>query len=758
MRRLTSLVVLPLALLLALPLCAQKVDVLTQHNDFDRTGHNPRESVLTPAAVKKSFGRLFDVPVDAQVYAQPLIVTGLTLNGKSRNVLIVATMNNTVYEVDADTGEMLWSKNYGPAASTPNGFWPALARWGYRDVSPLVGIVSTPVVDRQTNTLYFTPYTENPSVTRDWPSVFQQWVRAIDLVTHADKMGSPVEVKASITLENGESAADSKLPHAANMPHLHARTGASPLVAFDPLLQMQRPGLLLAKGRLVLGFGSHGDFGDYHGWVFSYDASNLQAPPGVWNSTLDLHADRGTVRGGIWQAGMGLTTDAGGNVYLLTGNGDYDTDDLNFGDSAIKLSLNGDSIDRASTFTPCDQQALDNVDIDLGSSGLLHPPGSQYVIGGGKEGVLYVLDTANLGGQNTSQGTDIGCINPQIPQQVQVSCPSDEVDPPEQCGAGRNDTGHIHGSPIYFESKKNGPTIYVWCEDDHLRALTWNGSRLAPTSCLTDDWPAWAISVEISPASLQHGMTGGMLSVSSNAGGSGIVWATTPTNNNANQQIVPGILYAYDADNLPNQLWNSYQNRDRDDFGNYAKFTPPTVANGKVYVPTFSNHVSVYGLNPSPAPAPGTNLIVNGDFENGSTGWTFSSGAGAVTPCYAYYGSGAAVLTVNKSGPVKLTQSLSAPANGEYHLTAYALTTFVQQFLPPNTAGGTLGVDVDSTTVGTQAVSSYTGYLNYAIDFSANAGQSITVWYSAPPMPANYPSAFQTNTWANLDEVRLTKK
>src|SRR5205807_9278603 len=119
---------------------------------------------------------------------------------------------------------------------------------------------------------------------------------------------------------------------------------------------------------------------------------------------------------------------------------------------------------------------------------------------------------------------------------------------------------------------------------------------------------------------------------------------------------------------------------------------------------------------------------------------------------------GAAVLTVTTAGPIKLSQSVTAPSSGEYHLSAYALSTFVSQFLEPGTAGGTLGVDLDGKTAGTQAVASYVGYLEKTIDLSANAGQSITVWYSAPPLPKDYPSAFKGNTWANLDEVWLTKK
>lgn len=739
-------------ILLAVPLFAQSkpVDVLTQHNDVDRTGHNQQETILTPAAVTKSFGKLFDLEVDAQVYAQPLVVTGLTINKKTRNVVIVATAANTVYYFDADTGESLWSRNFGPPAHTPSEYWPQLQRWSpYRDITPQIGIVSTPVVDRKTNTIYFTSYTEEPSRRAGVPPRWRQWIHALDLVTHADKMGSPVEVKYTYKLPVTEetTTADSHQPHGEG-PHLHARKGANSVIVFDPTLQMQRPGLLIVNGRLVLGFASHGDFGDYHGWVFSYDAANLRDTPAVWISTPDKEPDREAVRGGIWQSGMGLTTDVNGAVYAITGNGLFDNKE-NFGDSILKLEVSGNTIERTSSFTPCDQVALSNADLDLGASGVLHPPGSQFVIGGGKEGILYVLKTADLGGFSTKNGTQLGCLNSNIQQQVLVSC------------APQGETGHIHGSPVYWESQKNGAMIYVWCEDDHLRALTWNKTTnlLSPTSCQTSPWPPSQLSRAISPKELHSGMTGGMLSISSNAGSNGILWATTPTNNNANQMIVPGILYAYDADNLQSELWNSYKNRGRDDFGNYAKFTPPTVANGKVYMATFSRRVSVYGLNPPPAPAPPANLLQNGDFEQGTTGWTLSSTTWiAVNNSYPYYGNNAAVLTPNDDGPLKISQTVSAPATGDYHLSAYALTTFLDQYLDPGTAGGTLGVDVNGKTVATQLVPSYVGYLEQTIDFAATAGQSITVWYAAPQLPTDYPDQYQGNTWSNLDVASLSRK
>lgn len=737
-----------LALFLALPLAAQPVDVLTQHNDADRTGHNPRETILTPAKVKSSFGKLFDVEVDAQVYAQPLVVSGAHIKGSTRNLLIVATAANTVYFFDADSDVPIWSKNYGPAARTPSEFWPSTSsRWTpYRDMTPQIGIVSTPVVDRKTNTLYFTAYTETPPSRDRMPPRFTQWLHAIDLTTQAEKFGAPIEVtyvlRAPVSHSTTMAMAD---PRPGEKRTYHARGGANPFVPFDPKIQMQRPGLLLVNGRLVLAFGSHGDFDDYHGWVFSYDAANLAAAPAVWNATPDLESpERGEpVRGGIWQSGMGLTTDGAGFVYLMTGNGDFDQKE-NWGDSVIKLKVSGNTIERVDTFTPCDQAWLSANDLDLGSSGVLHPPGSKYIIGGGKQGLLYVLDTSDLGGFTPPKmPNDPTCTN-RIQQQVQVSCPQLSTD-----------TGHIHGSPVYWESKQRGPVIYVWCENDHLRALTWNKSTslLSPTSCDQAPWPAWALSKAISPARLQEGMTGGMLSISSNGDANGMVWATTPANNNANQLIVPGILRAYDANDLSNELWNSYLHVSRDDFGNYAKFTPPTVANGKVYMATFSRRVSIYGLNPpSPPPAP-KNLIVNGDFEQGMAGWTFSSGA-SIDGSYPYYGNSAGSL-VAQNGAQSLSQAVTAPATGNYELSAYCLTTFLDQYTEPGSSGGILSVSVAGGAPSKQLVDAYTGYLPHKIRFFANAADTIVVTYAAPAWPSDYPTQYSGNTWSNIDAVVL---
>lgn len=754
-----------LVLSLALPLAAGRsdaapVDVLTQHNDVDRSGHNGQETALTPIAVKKSFGKLFDAEVDAQVYAQPLVVSGLLVSGRPTNVLIVATAADTIYLFDADSGRLLWTKNYGPAARTPSEFWPSnMGRWTpYRDMTPQIGIVSTPVVDRATNTLYFTTYTETPPQRANLPPNFTEWVHAVDLVSHAEKFGGPVavagEVRAEATHETTMSMADRR---PGDKRTYHARGGATSFVRFHARIQMQRPGLLLVNGRLVMGFASHGDFDDYHGWIFSYDATDFRKPPAVWNSTPDLQSpERGEpVRGGIWQSGMGLTTDDNGYVYLMTGNGDFDQTE-NFGDTVIKLKITGDTIERVDTFTPCDQSYLSDFDLDLGSSGVMHPPGSKYIIGGGKQGALYVLDTADLGGFNPSNGGAASCATQdctnRIHQQVQVSCPQ-----------VTGDTGHIHGSPVYWESGVRGPAIYVWCENDHLRALTWDKAKslLSPTTCDTAEWPAWAVSQQVSPATLNSGMTGGMLSISSNGGKDGIVWATTPYNNDANQFISPGILYAFDANDLSSTLWNSYQQLARDDFGNFSKFTPPTVANGKVYVPTFSRRVSVYGLNPPPPPPPVANLLVNGSFEgeHPSKGWTLTAGATVTTAGYPlngypYYGTNSAEL-IAATAEQSISQTVTAPATGNYELSAYCLTSLLEQYVDPGSAGAILSVTVAGGAPLRQLVESYAGYLLYTIQFAAKAGDSLVVSYSAPQWPADYPPQYVGNTWSYIDDVVL---
>ena len=519
--------------------------VWTQHYDNSRTGANLQETVLNTANVNvNTFGKLFTMAVDGSTYAQPLYMPGLTVNGAIHNVLYVATMENSLYAFDADNGATLWKKNYG----TP--IPPGDVQCCCQDISGNIGIVSTPVIDTATNTLYLLHRNKNSD------GSYHQWLRALDVSTGADKLSSPHEI-----------------------------TGTANGIAFDPRIQNQRSALTLANGNIYIAWASHNDCSDYHGWVMSFQASDISKQKSFYTTTTDV----GT-KGGIWMSGQGLTVDASGNLYVITGNGYFDGVS-NFGDSILKLSKDLTLLDY---FTPSNQDQLNAADDDLGSGGVLGLPGTNFVVGGGKDGRLYLLDAANMGHFNL------------IDRYVQKF----------QAVAQNGRSTHIHGSPIYWNSAANGQTVYVWGENDNARAYSFNGATFNST--------ARSLSTVTAPP----GMPGGILSLSANGNtnGSGIVWANVPFDRDSNQQVVPGILRAFDANNLSKELWNSYQNKTRDDFGNFAKFCPTVVANGKVYRTTFSNKVVVYGLL-VPPPSAATGLTATPTSGQVSLKWTAAANA-----------------------------------------------------------------------------------------------------------------------------------
>lgn len=298
--------------------------------------------------------------------------------------------------------------------------------------------------------------------------------------------------------------------------------------------------------------------------MIGYNAGTL-AQVGAYCVTPD-----GTMAG-IWQSGQPPSIDASGNVFVMTGNGSFDSS-RNFGESIVKLTSDLSSV--LDWFTPDNWNDLNAADADLGSSGVLLIPGTNDVIGGGKSGTFFLLDRSNLG--HTQSG------NGQIVQSFQAT-------------AG----GHIHGSPVYWNGP-NGPVMYVWGEADNLKGFSFSGSTFNPT-------PATQSTFTAPP-----GMPGGFLalSASGSTAGSGILWAALPYADDAENAAVSGVLRAFDASDLSRELWNSRMNAARDDLGNFAKYVPPTVANGRVYLASFSNQLNVYGLigsppPPSPTPPPG---------------------------------------------------------------------------------------------------------------------------------------------------------
>ena len=760
---------------------AQPADVLTQHNDLARTGANLNETVLTPATVNKDrFGKLFDVPVDGMIYAQPLVVSGLSIKGRTRNVVCVATEHNSLYIIDGDTGEVLWMKNYGPSMPTPNAILPAVANNSpYHDLNPEHGITSTPVIDKETRTIYFTTYLQRRAPVEPWVT-FHHYLHAVDLESGAEKFSGPTEIDACLF---------SPLAAAINEGKEHrGRHKVNPLLCFEPMQHMQRPAVVLIKPpggalpQIILGFGSHGDYPVFHGWLLSYQADKISHQLGVWVTNTD-NSSYGS-GAAIWQAGMGPAVDDDFNVFVMTGNGL--TDEVTFGESFVRFSTAKNTISQTDRFSPCNQVALDKIDDDLGSSGPLLiadrtlTPRPNLLVGGGKEGRLYVFDKDHLGGISTT--CDANGFDPNVPQEFQAILRTSV-----------HHFTHIHGSPVYWKSDARGPVIYVWGENDHLRAYPlvlqdtpqgrqWRFDTFirAPGSRP----PAWAVGMATSPLEpwneMDSMMTGGMLSISANGGKDGIVWAATPLNNDANLKVVPGILHAYDAADLSKELWNSLQNSSYDDFGNYAKFTPVTVANGKVYVPTFSYHLSVYGPRTGELATVPVSFVKNGTFEEGTASWksnqpTFTGNSfsyhgklnGLLCPVLLenYSPHVCAPLQADAKTPrrLEMSQTIPAPKTGKFTLKVKCATNILpfNFWLTPKgekPAAVTVGVDVGTATAGSKTVLANVGYQSYSVDFTATKGQPIHIWYRAPKVvvEGSIPrKLISPEAWAAIDDVEL---
>ncbi|MBN9387597.1 MAG: hypothetical protein J0I20_06045 [Chloroflexi bacterium] len=536
--------------------------VLTQHNDTNRTGANLQETILNVSNVNSnSFGKLFTRTVDGGIYTQPLYVPYLTIGGRTRNVVYVATQNNSVYAFDADdpaASSPLWKVNLG----TP----PPKDDFGqncgtYNDFAGNIGVISTPVIDPTSNTMYLVNMIKVNGV-------YSHQIHKLDILTGQEKSGSPVTISATVP-------------------------GGGGTLTFNSAKQVQRNGLLLANGKLYFGFAGYCDTGPYHGWIFAYNASNLNQSA-VFNTTPDGGA------GGIWQAGGGMNADSNGNIYLMTGNGDFNANNggPNYGSSFIKFDQNLTVLDY---FTPYNVSSLNDQDLDLGSSGITMIPGTTLMVGGGKEGKLFLVDSTNLGGF-TPNGPD------QVKQSFQI--------------VGSVTHNNLHGTPVYWNSSA-GQRIYLWTESDRFKAFSFNAQANPPIN---------TSPVMTGSTALPSGyMPGGMLSLSANGNdtSTGIIWASTPTSQNANNAVVAGTLRAYNASSSGSnitELWSSDTNSARDAVGYFGKFSSPTIVNGKVYLATLvpnsgtTGILDVYGLLPQTV----TNSSDSGSTGSGNTSGTLS--------------------------------------------------------------------------------------------------------------------------------------
>ena len=344
-----------------------QVQVTTYHYDVNRSGANLSETVLTTSNVSEStFAKLFSRAVDGQILAQPLYLPAVQIPGQGEhNVVYVATEHDSVFAFDADTASAsapLWQVSLGTSL-------PASVIDSTRDLLPEIGITGTPVIDTGSGTLYVVAETyENSN------AVFR--LHALDVTSGAEKFGGPMVIQGSVPGSGVGSSND--------------------VLAFNPLMHWQRPGLLFANGKIYIGFGGHQDTEPYHGWMFAYDATTLL------RTTIRCFSPNSSASG-VWQAGVGLAADSAGFVYMQTGQGPFDinTGGSDYGDTIVKLDPNN-NLAVTDYFTPSDQALLNSTDADFGSSGPLLIPGTSLGVSDGKDGIVYLWNQNNLGKYNST--------------------------------------------------------------------------------------------------------------------------------------------------------------------------------------------------------------------------------------------------------------------------------------------------------------------------------------------------------------------
>jgi hypothetical protein len=517
------------------------------HNDLSRTGVNGQEYALTNANVSSHFGKLTSCAVDGAIYAQPLWIPHVTINGAAHNIVLVATAHDSLYAFDADVSPciQLWHANMIDAAhGGTSGEMPVQSGIGgsvgigQGDITPETGILSTPAIDLSSSTLYALSQSANSSA-----SSFFQRLHAIDFTTGNEKQ-TPMSITSAITVPgNGDGGTT---------------------VSFNTRSQNQRASLALVNGLIYVCWGSHEDGPTYRGWVMSFDKNTL-------NLVHAFNTTPNSSQGGVWMAGAAPAFDASNNLYVLTGNGAFDGF-TSFGDSLLKLTS---ALSLSDWFTPSDQANLDANDLDLGSGGaaiLVDLPSSSphqhLIVGGGKgsgfTGELYVLDRDSLGGYLQGSGS------------------TDAVVQEFSFGHAIFATGTFWQNSFYVAGVR-GPL---------------ESFALNPSSSTFSTTPS-------SQSADSFGFPGATAALSASGTSNGIVWALdnskycTPRSSACG----PAVLHAYDATNLGTELWNS-SSGSGNTAGNAVKFTVPTVANGKVYVGTRgsdtgaggSGELDIYGL------------------------------------------------------------------------------------------------------------------------------------------------------------------
>lgn len=528
------------------------------------TGWNSFETALTTANVNQStFGKIWTRRVDGEVYAQPLYVANVEMPRVGRrNILYVATSHNFVYAFDADSNQGVFANPYWVVRL---GQPVSAGVVGSGDIDTFYGITSTPVIDVGRNTMYLCPKT--------YEFLKQTWrLHALDIRTGKPKPNWGFEVRGTVLGDGGGSV--------------------NGVIAFNPDIQFSRAGLTLANNRVYVTFGSHGDqqLDKYHGWIFGYNVTDPRNHPQVWNSSPDTNVS-GQAANGIWMAGASPAVDDDGNLIFITGNGYFDSDlgGRNVGDSIVRLNTaSGDGLfftaDIGDVFTPSNQADLQAFDIDEGSGGVMLLPQQDIndtgtpnlLVGGGKGTGLHLLDRDFFGGFT-------GRSDPTTPNNALANVFGWE--------------GGFWSTASYWGSDA-GNYVYMQSVGGPLRQLRVHTDI---TGRSTMDIVGVATTSTSYPSSTP--------TISSNAGtaGTGIAWLLNRATN---------ALYAYDASDVSQELFNSNQYFGRDSIGGVLKFTIPIVANGKVFVGGIGK-VFAFGLNPPIVTTPdhfkfsGSNVVNN---------------------------------------------------------------------------------------------------------------------------------------------------
>ncbi|HLY18198.1 MAG TPA: hypothetical protein VKR61_13290 [Bryobacteraceae bacterium] len=549
--------------------------ILTGQYDIARDGVNSNETILSPSGSFAGFQLRGSFTADAAIYAQPLYVSGLTIGGGVHNVLFVATLNDSVYAIDADT--------YGPQPGNFTIYW---SRTGVGSLIndcgsngriiptppnlPSVGILSTPVIDASAALMYVV------DACLDAQSLRHYYLHALNLADGTDHV-PPINIRASVTGYAGAGT-----------------------ISFYPAKHLQRPALLQLKSAatntIYLAFSRSvsEQNAQYHGWVLAYDGNTLRqqfAFADTYTGSTGnsyLPACNATITtgmapnwcghgGGIWMSGKGPagnTLNGTAFAFFASGNGGFQSSGPiagvpgNLSESAFKFPLGsttGLPVDYfAPQTSPIDATTLNQSDWDFGTTGVLlfdavvNDVIKHLLVTIDKVGYGYVLDQTNLGGYSTpaSPGSYFTAVG-------------------NLCTSNTQICHEVHGAAYWSNM------LFVWPWQENLRVYAFSNGAFRHKSS----------------AGYLSGYPGGSLAISSNGTANGILWAVTTHPGKSSTPPALGTLWAYSATSPFNCLWNSSTGTacgHTDDTWHAAVFATPTVVNGRVYVPTWDGNLLVY--------------------------------------------------------------------------------------------------------------------------------------------------------------------